>query len=487
MRIIKVISLVFFLVFNLMFNVIQEKKINVSSNKLYVGIVGLPENLLYVSDDSYVSNVILGNLFEGLVNLSSKGDIESGIAERYNVSEDGLTYTFYLRSDAYFSNGDLITSKDFVNFFQELSRKDENKVYYNELKSIEGMIKFYNGEIPFSEVGIKSEKPNVLVITLEEKDDEFLRNLTKDKYSLRNDFKYLNNYKDFYEYIAYSGPYVINNISKIENQNMKVTLKPNKYYYLNNYKTVEQNLYSFINDKEVVLEVFPTREFAIESYGTKKLNFVLDVPYNSLDSYYNSKNLYYVYNDPSNLILNLDEYKKEDVEEFGEESEQVSLRIEEEDENKEEVLPEKIKKGNFIDFIINPGDARYINGVDSETLNKYNFNREYILRELKKYDLENIKMLKIVTHSDDNYIELARSFKKFLNDEFNIKSNVIALDEEGVKSRIENDDYNILISPLIDDGNKILNFDKPNIILSRVELNKDYIDGNGTLLINNIN
>ena len=113
MRIIKVISLVIFFVFNSMFNVFQEKETANLINKISIGIVDLPDNLLYLSDESYVSNIIVGNLFEGLVNLYSTGEIVSGIAERYTVSEDGLLYKFYIRNDAYFSNGDLITARIF--------------------------------------------------------------------------------------------------------------------------------------------------------------------------------------------------------------------------------------------------------------------------------------------------------------------------------------------------------------------------------------
>ena len=134
MRIIKVISLVIFFVFNLMFNVFQEKETANLINKISIGIVDLPDNLLYLSDESYVSNIIVGNLFEGLVNLSSTGEIVSGIAERYTVSEDGLLYKFYIRNDAYFSNGDLITAKDFLKFFEEIISKDEEKLYYGDSK-----------------------------------------------------------------------------------------------------------------------------------------------------------------------------------------------------------------------------------------------------------------------------------------------------------------------------------------------------------------
>lgn len=476
MRIIKVISLVIFFVFNLMFNVFQEKETTNLINKISIGIVDLPDNLLYLSDESYVSNIIVGNLFEGLVNLSSTGEIVSGIAERYTVSEDGLLYKFYIRNDAYFSNGDLITSKDFLKFFEEIISKDEEKFYYDDLKYVVGIEEFYNGNITFDEVGIKVDKKNCLSIELKEKDDNFLKNLTKDKFSLRNNFKYLYNYKDFYEYISYSGAYMIDNVSKGEDENLKITLKPNKYYYLNNYKTVDQKVYSFANTKEIVLEVFPTREFAIESYKSGKLNLVLDIPYNVVDNYFDSRDLYYVHNDSSNLILNLDEFKDE------EKIAEVSLSLDDEDEE------ERLAKGNFINFIIDTRDVRYINGLNSEILQKYVFDKNYILNKLKGYNFEENKVLKIVTHSDDNYIELARNFKEFLEQEFNISTNIVALEDEYIENELKESDYDILISHSVEENSDddVLSFDKPNLILSSIELNKNYIDGNGTIIINNI-
>lgn len=476
MRIIKVISLVIFFVFNLMFNVFQEKETTNLINKISIGIVDLPDNLLYLSDESYVSNIIVGNLFEGLVNLSSTGEIVSGIAERYTVSEDGLLYKFYIRNDAYFSNGDLITAKDFLKFFEEIISKDEEKFYYDDLKYVVGIEEFYNGNITFDEVGIKVDKKNCLSIELKEKDDNFLKNLTKDKFSLRNNFKYLYNYKDFYEYISYSGAYMIDNVSKGEDENLKITLKPNKYYYLNNYKTVDQKVYSFANTKEIILEVFPTREFAIESYRSGKLNIVLDIPYNVVDNYFDSKDLYYVHNDSSNLILNLDEFKDE------EKIAEVSLSLDDEGEE------ERLAKGNFINFIIDTRDVRYINGLNSEILQKYVFDKNYILNKLKGYNFEENKVLKIVTHSDDNYIELARSFKEFLEQEFNISTNIVALEDEYIENELKESDYDILISHSVEENSDddVLSFDKPNLILSSIELNKNYIDGNGTIIINNI-
>ncbi|WP_458790641.1 peptide ABC transporter substrate-binding protein [Yoonia sp. MH D7] len=56
---------------------------------------------------------IIGNTFEGLVRFSKEGEIEGAMAESWEVSEDGLTYTFHLR-DANWSDGQPVTAQDFV-------------------------------------------------------------------------------------------------------------------------------------------------------------------------------------------------------------------------------------------------------------------------------------------------------------------------------------------------------------------------------------
>jgi oligopeptide transport system substrate-binding protein len=58
--------------------------------------------------------VVLGDLFEGLMRLDAAGNVEPGVAERWEVSADGLRWRFHLRTTARWSNGDVVTSQDFV-------------------------------------------------------------------------------------------------------------------------------------------------------------------------------------------------------------------------------------------------------------------------------------------------------------------------------------------------------------------------------------
>lgn len=53
-------------------------------------------------------------LFEGLMRLDKDGRAIPGVAESYTLSEDGLTYTFKIRENAKWSNGDPVTAEDFI-------------------------------------------------------------------------------------------------------------------------------------------------------------------------------------------------------------------------------------------------------------------------------------------------------------------------------------------------------------------------------------
>ena len=58
---------------------------------------------------------ILGDLYEGLVGLDAAGKPIPGAAANWDISEDGLTYTFHLRDGLKWSNGDPLVAQDFVN------------------------------------------------------------------------------------------------------------------------------------------------------------------------------------------------------------------------------------------------------------------------------------------------------------------------------------------------------------------------------------
>ncbi len=73
-----------------------------------------PDSLDPQKARSNESQTILRDLCEGLTTLAKDASVAPGVARTWDVSEDGRTYTFHLRPDARWSNGDPVVAADFV-------------------------------------------------------------------------------------------------------------------------------------------------------------------------------------------------------------------------------------------------------------------------------------------------------------------------------------------------------------------------------------
>jgi len=72
-----------------------------------------------------VEGRIAYDLFEGLISPGpGDSDVRPGVAERWEMSEDGFTYRFFLRNDARWSNGDPVTAHDFAYAWLRILRGD---------------------------------------------------------------------------------------------------------------------------------------------------------------------------------------------------------------------------------------------------------------------------------------------------------------------------------------------------------------------------
>ncbi len=81
--------------------------------KLSVNIKSEPPSLHPGLAADSTSGAVLNQTFEGLMRVNQKGVVEEAMAESADMSEDGLTYTFKIRQDAKWSNGDPVTAQDF--------------------------------------------------------------------------------------------------------------------------------------------------------------------------------------------------------------------------------------------------------------------------------------------------------------------------------------------------------------------------------------
>lgn len=86
------------------------------------------------------TNEVLFNVFEGLLKPNEKGELNPAIAESYEVSDDGLIYTFKLRSGVKFHNGNPVTAEDVAYSYSRLAGLDTGKPLqsaFEDVKSVE--------------------------------------------------------------------------------------------------------------------------------------------------------------------------------------------------------------------------------------------------------------------------------------------------------------------------------------------------------------
>ncbi|QVQ54725.1 ABC transporter substrate-binding protein [Spiractinospora alimapuensis] len=80
-----------------------------------VGFTAEPASLDFTSNDgAAIPEVLLGNVYEGLVELDADGEIQPALAESWDVSDDRRTYEFTLAPEVTFSNGEPFTADDVV-------------------------------------------------------------------------------------------------------------------------------------------------------------------------------------------------------------------------------------------------------------------------------------------------------------------------------------------------------------------------------------
>ena len=126
---------------------------------------------------------IISSLMEGLVHKDGETlEPRPGVAKSWDISADGRVYTFYLRQDARWSNGDLHNAHDYVWSWWRALQPALGNLYAYMYFPIANAKAYYDGEISdFSQVGVKALGDYVLQVTLTEPIPYFLQLL--DHYS----------------------------------------------------------------------------------------------------------------------------------------------------------------------------------------------------------------------------------------------------------------------------------------------------------------
>lgn len=137
-----------------------DQTISIATN----GELSVVDSALY--NDVPTSDMI-GQIFEGLYRVTTGSEVELGQAESVDVSEDGLTYTFKLRDDIFWTSGDPVTAQDFVYTYRRLVDPTSGSVAASTVEVFKNAAAIRNGEMEVEELGVIAHDDKTLEIQLE--------------------------------------------------------------------------------------------------------------------------------------------------------------------------------------------------------------------------------------------------------------------------------------------------------------------------------
>lgn len=114
-------------------------------------------------------------LFEGLTSFDATAKPIPGVAESWEISPDKRVYTFHLRHDARWSNGEPVTAEDFVRSWRRTLDPLTGSEYASQLHYLRNGRAYNLGKLTdFSQVGVRALDPFTLEVTLENPTTYFL-------------------------------------------------------------------------------------------------------------------------------------------------------------------------------------------------------------------------------------------------------------------------------------------------------------------------
>lgn len=195
---------------------------------------------------------------EGLVR-NTGGEITPGVAESWEVSEDGLTYTFHLNPDAKWSDGEQITAQDFVYGWQRLVDPDTAAPYAFIGEYIVNGVEVEQGKVDPSELAVVAQDDTTLVVTLVHPTAYFLSLIgsSGNFAPVRQDIveKYGKDFAADAEKNVYSGPYKLTSSA-----NQKYVFEPNENYWDADSIKLDRAEMSYVQNQETALAMYEDGE-----------------------------------------------------------------------------------------------------------------------------------------------------------------------------------------------------------------------------------
>lgn len=200
----------------------------------------------------------LNNIMEGLTRLGEDHTPQPAIAESWDVSEDGKTYTFHIRENAKWSNGDDLTASDFEFAWKRALDPElaASSAFLGYL--IEGAENYNSGNGSADDVAVKAVNEKTLEVTLTSPQAYFLNIISLPTFFPINEKVATENpewYADAETFVG-NGPF---NLTEWEHDSHFVMEKNDKYWDADTVKIDKIN-WAIVDDTNTEYQMFETGE-----------------------------------------------------------------------------------------------------------------------------------------------------------------------------------------------------------------------------------
>lgn len=205
----------------------------------------------------------LNNLMEGLVRFNDKDQPVEATAEKFVVSDDGLTYTFTIRDGAKWSNGDAVTAGDFVFGWLHMLDPETASPAAFLAYPIDGAEAYNTGKGKAEEVAIKAMDDKTFEVKLNAPTDAFLSIITNPSFFPVNEKVATENPKWFAEADSFvgNGPF---NLSEWEHD-VKFVFKKNDQYWDKDTVKLDKVDWAMVNDTNTEYQMYKSDELDVSS------------------------------------------------------------------------------------------------------------------------------------------------------------------------------------------------------------------------------
>lgn len=169
------------------------------------------------------------NVFEGLYRQGNNGQVLPGVAYKSQTSKDGLTWTFYLRKNAKWSNGEPVTAQNFVYSMRRTLDPKTASQQQNHFQAIKNAPAVVLGKKSPNSLGVEAKDKHTLVVHLTHP-VSFFKKLTWNPENEKVVEKYGKKYGTASKYMVYNGPFVHKGWN---GSNLTWKLEKNKDYWGN--------------------------------------------------------------------------------------------------------------------------------------------------------------------------------------------------------------------------------------------------------------